>query len=183
MWCFLLSCTLALCHPMNLSQAFSVSIFLIFWLQTILKSNLKDALSVKQNHESPFPLWTVSPSAVLTTPVTSHRHSSSVPLPTICTWNHPVCKEIKGDSWVSCSLSMHLLGVQRRFYGKIRYLEIKAGVGQAVHCSLSGAELLAQRVDHSFWSLAQVMVSGDSSKALKAPRKDYQRSCVLVIPV
>lgn len=149
----------------------------------ILKSNLKDALSVKQSHESPFPLQTGSPSAVLTIPVTSHRHSSSVPLPTICTWNHLVCKEIKGDSWVSCSLSIHLLGVQRRLFGKIRCLEIKTDVSQAVHCSPSGAELLAQRVDNSFLSLAQVMVSGDSSKALKAPREGSQRSSVLVLPV
>lgn len=95
-------------------------------------------------------------------------------LPTICIRNHPVCKEIKGDSWVSCSLSTHLLGVQRRLVGKIRCLEIKVDVGQAVLCSPSGAELLAQRMDHSFWSLAQVMMSGDSSKALKASRDGNQ---------
>lgn len=149
----------------------------------ILKSNLKDALSVKQSHESPFPLQTGSPSAVLTIPVTSHRHSSSVPLPTICTWNHLVCKKSRVILGSAAAWAYISWVCREDSFGKIRCLEIKTDVSQAVHCSPSGAELLAQRVDNSFLSLAQVMVSGDSSKALKAPREGSQRSSVLVLPV
>jgi len=42
-------------------------------------------LSVKQSHESLFPLQAGSPSAVVPIPVVSHRQSPSVSLPTICT--------------------------------------------------------------------------------------------------